>query len=425
MKSLLFSLLFSLLLAGYTFGRQSPQTNVMAGTVPQKVGIDIDEDSPFANIAYLIRKSVLSEYQGNTNIYIFANDPVELRYQKVESLNGIALIEVFTNEWSYIIEIRVSHGGETNLINENISIPKETLPITVDDMGRHILDLLLAEFPRKAKVEMSEIVVERQTFSEFETLKPTWTGSVALYYQFRNIDVRFNSVNSLTNNGGYNFYFKNNRDSAALSLEAYYQYRKWHAFLNASVNVDGSCVQILLGGGLGLFRSLFVFMPYLYYDRNKLIYDGSTTATFTEGTVTNDIAIPTFHLQGFALGLRLRLNISKSVYFLTDISFPYLFGSYSILFNEGASLQSQEQPLEPNVPHLRLSINYGINDRFRFHLDYIFGIQAQEMEKDSNGETIYDTGSVYYIGSRGIYDFYIDRLEMMTSFYGVGIDYVF
>lgn len=411
---------FTLFILFFTFGVAHANQSTVATnqTVPQKVSIIIDESGACANEAYLLRKSILSFAQNSPNIYLFSSDPVELQYLRVESLNGFTIIDIETNDSDYLVRLSFSHGTDTNDSPEIISVPRNNLAVSFDFLGSRMFRTIAAEFPRKVAVEVREIVVERHTLSEFETVRPAWSFSLSPSYFYRKNTVSLDYYSGSTNTN-YIKYLKETT-AFALSLGINFQYRNWFAFITPSLVIpfrdNRFAFMTQAGFGIGILRSLIVLMPFVHYQYGRTILESG--GWYTSETVNNTFGEPVITYWGISAGLRARLNISTKFYFQIDMC-PVILGGN---MNVSATGMTEPQIISlshQSPPHVKLEFNFEITRKLNLLFYYSINMQQirndTEIEEDDEIFTIYNASS----GDSAMFE----SMNINQSSMGIGLQY--
>ena len=409
MKSIHFWIIF--ILAIFAF-----ETAFAAETVSQKIGIETDISNTSAVIDRLIRKTVLLNASGMTNVYILSSEKDELKSLGISALNGKVQIRTVIEGDVYRIRLSAQAEKGWEMFDDSLTIERKSLIDGIDTLSDRIIRIIEQKFPPKPKQEILTIEIEKKGISEFETAEPTWRLTLAPYYQ--NLRFYLDLETKTSSNGTKNMATETNLGFVGLSAMAEFQYFNW--FVRASLKFAGvfDYFSARLMGGIGIFESVVVLGAGVDYTGGGLNY----THTYTSSEGTNllfSAAISRFDYNMMQIFMYTRFNIDKNYYI--DMSVGGALGNsmYAInLYFPGTACQLTNNN-EGITPTFNVSFNGRINDQWKIKLFY----EYQEIGFRKNWQAA-ATPNLHFNPTQ-FPNSYIRESKLNFLNLGVGVEYEF
>lgn len=358
-----------------------------AETFSQKVGLSVDS-SRKSLVEEMLLKSIIAKGEGLQGIYLFWDDPRELKEKNIDKLNARVRLMVAESNAVYYIRLYILSEKDQSPLAPDVAVPGTEFVQRLEGTLDTLTGQLRKSFPPLEKRQMKEIVVETRTLSQFESPSPRWNvgGGMSLNSTDYDLDMLFYEFG---NTDGDYVYEDVTAAKPVILAEAQYNYR--NTFFFATFDLETALTRrdwgigTTLGLGKGILGSVVVLgvMLHARYHWIDLPFDGIFN-TYSSGFP--DTPFGPYSLQYWYVGpgLFIRLNITRK-YSLEYRQYTGAFGNMAA-YGQGVPPLSQEgifiQNEGPGDQNLRL--HFGLNSRMRLYLDYRWGKNKLDLYNNTN-----------------------------------------
>jgi hypothetical protein len=320
----------------------------------QKIGVTYDKKGPYPGICSMLRETLLSISEGDTNILLYPGGMEDLGVLGVKEINAGVIIGLEKNGSNYAVTLS-RQDDNTALPGSGFELPGRDTVSGFQPAARKILNILKTGFPMQKQEDIKIIDVVRTGVSEFESEKPRFSLRIT-----PGLSELISSayLNGNVQNGGTNI--ENNGFS--FQGDGLFRYREFNAWLGGGVFNFGNYGQtwrLHAGAGYGLFGSLFIIGADADYFHTDFYGSGLS--------VYNNINMPDAELDDFIVAPVLQINITKGYYIQVSFMFSPLF--------QGGSINPEGLPVNPPNPQgpcfIHILFNFEVIPGWRVGLDYL------------------------------------------------------
>ncbi len=352
----------------------------------QKIGVSFDKKGEYAGICKILRETLLSLADSDSNIQLFSGDKSDLETLSVNSINASVIIIIDTNGLNYRVGLYKTGektGEKLELLDNSIEFGRRDVIASIQPAARKMLDILKADYPMMKKEELKTVELVKVRVSEFESTNPSISVRLTPGFTELNSQLSYQQQGNSSNGGGGGLNVGTNLAGGGPSVraEGILSWYAWNAWLGGGILTTGgfgytSCLNA--GAGYGIFGSLIILgLEFDYFNTHF------TSGGLMAGT---DLNFPSGDIQNFTLCPVLQFNITKSYYirFASGLPTP---GNGTLNFNQqGISNYNSNFSDSAGPPYIDILFNFEVVPRFRISLDYMrYAVGTSDNYQLTNG----------------------------------------